>query len=139
MVRNTGFTLICGFQNPSTATDGVGTVMNVTMQVDPLQTATSELFVPITENWIISDMYISATADSTTGDPIILFIKDRGNTMGKTTILSAQLVSNNTRPRFLPTAIGFEAGTILTMQAISTVIYGTSVETGKFWVAIDIT
>ena len=139
MVANTGFTLICGFTNPSTATDPVGTVMNVTMQVDPLQTATSELFVPITENWVISDMYISASGDATTGDPIVLFIKDRGNTMGKTTILSAQLVSNNTRPRFLPTAIGFEAGTILTMQAISTVIYGTTVETGKFWVAIDIT
>ena len=55
-----------------------------------------------------------------TTDPMIEFIKDRGVSMGITTPLSALLISNNTRPRFLPTPIGYEAGSILTIQAITT-------------------
>ena len=137
MVRNTGITLICSFSNSASATQP--STMNVTIRTSPNDNGSTEQFVPITENWIISDMYIVNSSDQTTGNPMISFIKDRGITMGTSPVLSTELVTNNTRPRFLPTPIGFEAGTIISMQAISTVNYGTAVESGLFFVAVDIT
>jgi hypothetical protein len=138
MVRNTGLTLECTFSNPS-ASIAAPTTMNVTIKVTPNDGGSTEQFVPTTENWVLTDMYITAAADSTTGDPMVQFIKDRGITMGTSGVLSTSLVTNNTRPRFLPSPIGFEGGTILSMQCISTVDFVTAIETGKFYVAVDIT
>jgi len=136
MVSNRGITLECTFSNTASATSP--TTMNVTIKTSPNDGGSTEQFIPITENWIVSDLYITASGDSTTGDPMVQFIKDRGVTMGTTGVLSTSLVTNNTRPRFLPRPIGYEAGTIITMQVISTVNYGTALETGKFYVAVDI-
>ena len=136
MVSNRGITLECTFVNPVSAT--TPTTMNATIKTSPNDAGSTEQFVPITENWIITDLYIVASGDYTTGDPMIQFIKDRGVTLGTTGVLSTSLVTNNTRPRFLPSAIGYEAGTIITIQCISTVNYGTALETGKFYVAVDI-
>ena len=137
MVSNRGITLECTFAN--TVSAATPTTMKATIKTSPNDAGSTEQFVPITENWIISDLYITAAGDATTGDPMIQFIKDRGVTMGTTGVLSTSLVTNNTRPRFLPAPIGYEAGTIITIQCISTVNYGTALETGKFYVAVDIT
>ena len=72
-------------------------------------------------------------------NPMIEFIKDRGVSMGITTPLSALLISNNTRPRFLPTPIGYEAGSILTIQAITTTDNNATADNTDFYVAVDIT
>ena len=138
MVRNTGLTLECTFANAS-ANIASPTTMNVTIKTTPNDGGRTEQFVPTTENWVLTDMYVTTTAFATTGDPMIQFIKDRGITMGTSGVLSTSLVTNNTRPRFLPSPIGFEGGTILSMQAISTVDYVTPIESGKFYVAVDIT
>jgi len=84
-------------------------------------------------------MYIISSSDSGTSDPIIEFIKDRGVSMGSTVPLSTELVSNNTRPRFLPSPIGFEAGTILSSTATSTIDNDATVDNIKFFVSVDIT
>ena len=137
MVRNTGRTLTVNFTVVASLAAPI--TRQCTIQLDPNMTAQSEIFVPTTENWVLTDMYVTTTAFATTGDPMIQFIKDRGITMGTSGVLSTSLVTNNTRPRFLPSPIGFEGGTILSMQAISTVDYVTPLETGKFYVAVDIT
>ena len=138
MVRSTGMTLTCQFSNPI-ANAPQPTTMNCTIATSPNVAGTNEVFIPTTENWIITDMYIVNSSDQTTGNPMIEFIKDRGISMGVTTPLGTELISNNTRPRFLPAPIGYEAGSILTMQAISTIAFGTALETATFFVAVDIT
>ena len=138
MVRNTGRTLICNVQ--VLASLATPQTVQATIQIDPNMTAQSEIFVPTTENWVITDCYILAALGATgTTNPMIEFIKDRGVSMGITTPLSALLISNNTRPRFLPTPIGYEAGSILTIQGITTVDNNVTADDINFYVAVDIT
>ena len=139
MVRNTGRTLKCRAQvGASLATP---TTVQVSIQVDPNQTASTEIFVPTTENWVITDMYILAagggTAATGTSDPMIEFIKNRGISLGITPPISAMLISNNTRPRFLPSPIGYEAGDIMTIQAITTTTNSATADDMYFYVAVD--
>jgi hypothetical protein len=138
MVRNTGRTLTCAV--PVAASLIAPQTVQATIQIDPNMTAQSEIFVPTTENWVITDCYILAALGATgTTNPMIEFIKDRGISMGITTPLSALLISNNTRPRFLPTPIGYEAGSILTIQAITTTTNSATADAITFYVAVDIT
>ena len=138
MVRNTGRTLTCAV--PVAASLIAPQTVQATIQIDPNMTAQSEIFVPTTENWVITDCYILAALGATgTTNPMIEFIKDRGISMGITTPLSALLISINTRPRFLPTPIGYEAGSILTIQAITTTTNSATADAITFYVAVDIT
>ena len=137
MVRNTGLTLICTATVPASLT--TPTTAQVTIKTSPTDSGNSEVFIPITENWILTDMYILSTSHHGTSDPMIKFIKDRGVSMGSSVPLSTELITNNTRPRFLPSPIGFEAGTILSMEATSTIDNDTAVDSIKFFVSVDIT
>lgn len=138
MVRNTGRTLTCTVA--VTASYKTPQTVQATIKISPNDTGSTELFVPTTENWVITDCYIlSALGGTGTTDPMIEFIKDRGTSMGTTTPLSALLISNNTRPRFLPSPIGYEAGSILTIQAITTVDNNATADAITFYVAVDIT
>tara|TARA_R100000963_G_C4587219_1_gene65819 strand:- start:183 stop:599 length:417 start_codon:yes stop_codon:yes gene_type:complete len=138
MVRNTGRTLTVNMTVLASLAKPI--TRQCTIQLDPNMTAQSEVFVPTTENWVITDCYILAAFGATgTTNPQIEFIKDRGVSMGITTPLSALLISNNTRPRFLPTPIGYEAGSILTIQGITTVDNNVTADDINFYVAVDIT
>ena len=138
MVRNTGRTLTCTVAvAPNLITPQT---VQVNIQIDPNQAVATEVFVPTTENWVVTDAYILAAFGAAgTTNPMINFIKDRGISMGITTPLSALLITNNTRPRFLPTPIGYEAGSIVTMQAITTVTNNATADAITFYVAVDIT
>ena len=139
MVRNTGRTLTVNFTVIASLAAPI--TRQCTIQLDRNMTAQSEIFVPTTENWVITDCYILAasTTGTDTTDTMIEFIKDRGVSMGITTPISALLISNNTRPRFLPTPIGYEAGSILTIQAITTTDNNATADDTDFYVAVDIT
>jgi hypothetical protein len=58
--------------------------------------------------------------------------------MGTTPPLSALLVSNNTRPRFLPSPVGFEAGSIVRMFSHTTIANDATADSIKFYVAVSI-
>ena len=137
MVRNTGMTLRC--TSAGTASGGIGTRNAVTMFTPLDTTGTTTLTIPITENWVLTDLYVVAAADYGTGQPFVEFTKDRGITMGISASLISLLVTNNTRPRFLPTPIGYEAGSILTIQAITTTDNNATADDTDFYVAVDIT
>ena len=136
MVSNTGLTLTCTATVVASAT--TPTIVQCTIKTSPTDSGNTEVFVPQTENWILTDMYIIASADSGTSDPMIEFIKNRGISMGTSTGISALLISNNTRPRFLPKPIGFAGGDILSMQAITAIDNDATVDNIKFFVAVDI-
>jgi len=136
MVRNTGITLECTRAVP--AASAVGTILPVTIKTSPTQTGDTEIFVPQTENWIFTDCYVLATADYGASQPMVNFIKNRAISMGTSTSLAALLVTSNTRPRFLPQPIGFEAGSIVTMETITTIVAGVAADAIKFYVAVSI-
>ena len=137
--NNSGLVLNC--TAPYAAAAPIATVLSVTMQTSPTVTGVTELQVPLTENWIATDVYILAAAgagSATVIAPVITMDKNRGRTLVQTPPLNAMLITSNTRPRFSPQPIGFEGGSIIRMFATSTVLNGGAVSNIQFSVAISI-
>ena len=137
--NNSGLVLNCTATYAAAAP--VATVLSVTMQTSPTVTGVTELQVPLTENWIATDVYILAAAGAGSGTviaPVITMDKNRGRTLVQTPPLNAMLITSNTRPRFSPQPIGFEGGSIIRMFATSTVLNGAAVSNIQFSVAISI-
>ena len=137
--NNSGLVLNCTAQYAAAAP--IATVLSCTMQTSPTVTGVTELQVPLTENWIATDVYILATGGAGSGtviDPVITMDKNRGRTLVQTPPLSAMLITSNTRPRFSPQPIGFEGGSIIRMFATSTVLNAGAVSNIKFSVAVSI-
>ena len=137
--NNSGIVLTCSAAFAAAAP--VATVISGTMQTSPTVTAVTELQVPLTENWIATDMYILAAAGAGTPtviNPVISLDKNRGRQLVQTPPLSSMLITNNTRPRFSPNPIGFEGGSIIRMFATSTVLNAGAISNVQFSVAISI-
>jgi len=137
--NNSGIVLTCSAVFAANAP--VATVISATMQTSPTVTAVTELQVPLTENWIATDVYILAAAGAGTPtviDPVVSMDKNRGRQLVQTPPLSSMLITNNTRPRFSPQPIGFEGGSIIRMFATSTVLNGGAASTATYYVAISI-
>ncbi len=137
--NNSGIVLTC--QAAFAANAPIATVISATMQTSPTVTAVTELQVPLTENWIATDVYILAAGGAgapTVIDPVVSMDKNRGRQLVQTPPLSSMLITNNTRPRFSPQPIGFEGGSIIRMFATSTVLNGGAISTATYYVAISI-
>ena len=128
--NNSGIVLTCSAAFAAAAP--VATVISGTMQTSPTVTAVTELQVPLTENWIATDMYILAAAGAgapTVINPVVSLDKNRGRQLVQTPPLSSMLITNNTRPRFSPQPIGFEGGSIIRTFATSTVLNAGAIST----------
>ena len=136
MVAGTGLTLECTSAPAISA--AVGTIDTVTIKTDPTVSGVTELQVPLTEAWVLTDCYVLAAAGYGTTQPMVNFDKNRGRSMGTTPSLAAMLVTSNTRPRFAPSPIGFEGGSIMRMFTITTVVNTTPVDSITFYVAVSI-
>jgi len=120
------------------ASDVAGTIDVVSLKTDPTVSSVTELQVPLTENWIATDLYILASADSGTSNPVVTMDKNRGRTLVQTPPLSSVLITNNTRPRFSPQPVGFEGGSIVRMFTHTTINNNATADSIKFFVAISI-
>ena len=137
--NNSGIVLTCSAVYAAAAP--VATVISGTMQTSPTVAAVTELQVPLTENWIATDMYILAAAGAGTPtviNPVVSLDKNRGRQLVQTPPLSSMLITNNTRPRFSPNPIGFEGGSIIRTFATSTVLNGGAASTATYFIAISI-
>ena len=137
--NNSGLVLNCNCVYAAAAP--VATVQAATLQTSPVVAAVNELQVPLTENWIATDVYILVAAGGGTPtviNPVITMDKNRGRQLVQTPPLSSMLITNNTRPRFSPQPIGFEGGSIVRMFGTSTVVNGGAISTANFFVAISI-
>jgi hypothetical protein len=137
--NNSGLVLNCTATYAAAAP--IATVLSVTMQTSPTVTGVTELQVPLTENWIATDVYILAAGGAGSGtviNPVVTMDKNRGRTLVQTPPLSAMLITSNTRPRFSPQPVGFEGGSIIRMFATSTVLNAGAISNIQFSVAISI-
>tara|TARA_R110002051_G_scaffold77234_1_gene140700 strand:+ start:26 stop:448 length:423 start_codon:yes stop_codon:yes gene_type:complete len=118
----------------------IATVVAATMQTSPVVAVVQELQVPLTENWIATDVYMLAGGIAPTAavNPIISMDKNRGRQLVATPPLSTMLITNNTRPRFSPQPVGFEGGSIIRMFATSTGLNAGAATLATFFVAISI-
>ena len=119
----------------------IATVVAATMQTSPVVLPVNEMQVPLTENWIATDVYIllaGAIAPTAAVNPVITMDKNRGRILVQTPPLSSMLITNNTRPRFSPQPVGFEGGSIVRMFATSTGANAGVATLATFFVAISI-
>ena len=137
--NNSGLVLQCVATFPLAAP--IATVVACTMQTSPVVLPVNEMQVPLTENWIATDVYIllaAAIAPTAAVNPIITMDKNRGRILVQTPPLSSMLITNNTRPTFSPQPIGFEGGSIVRMFATSTGLNAGAATLATFFVAISI-
>jgi len=137
--NNSGLVLNCTATYAAAAP--AATVLSVLMQTSPTVNGVNELQVPLTENWIATDVYILAIAgagSATNVQPVITMDKNRGRTLVQTPPLGAMLITSNTRPRFSPQPVGFEGGSIIRMFTTSTILNGGAISNIQFSVAISI-
>lgn len=99
----------------------VNTQALVSIATSPEVSTVTTLTVPAGQTWVINDLYIIASADYGTSNPVFRFVKNQTNIVGQTPPLSALLVTNNSRPILTP-KLGFEGTSQLQVYYITTVL-----------------
>ena len=120
------------------ASDGAGIIDNVTITDSPDVTGVVRFLVPQGQTWILEDLYISASGDSGTSDPVVRIYKDGGRIMGTTPPLSNLLVTNNSRPPYSNRKFLYRGGQTIQMQTLSTIANDTDADSIKFTVRIRV-
>ena len=92
--NNSGIVLQCVATYVANAP--IATIVAATMQTSPVVLPVTELQVPLTENWIATDVYIlvaGAIAPTAAVNPIISMDKNRGRQLVQTPPLSSMLIN----------------------------------------------
>lgn len=115
----------------------IGSFTNVNIQTDASDSTTTKYQIPTGQTWVIEDMFIQSGGDGTT-KPQVQVIKNNGQIMCTTPVLTGMLVTNNSRPPYARKKVGFRPMEILSMKTIATVANGTAVDSVTFYVVVSI-
>ena len=107
------------------ASDAIGSIDNVTITDSPEITGVTRFLVPQGQTWIFEDIYIGASADSGTADPVVKIYKGGGRIMG-------------TRPPYSNRKFGYRGGESISMQTICTIANDTVADSIKFTVRVKV-
>ena len=121
------------------ASDPIGAIDNVTITDDPSVTGVIRFLIPQGQTWVFEDLYISASANAGTSDPLISVFKGGDRLMGRTPPLSNLLVTNNSRPPYANRKIGFRGGEELRMSTLATVANDATADSISFGVRVKVT
>ncbi len=81
---------------------------------NPVEGAKDSLQVPVTQVWIIKDIYVKSAPSI---DVMLEIYKNGTKKMIRTSPLSTQVITNDSRDKITP--LGFEPGSIISVQAIN--------------------
>ena len=95
-----------------------------TITLDPALPTVSQQQVPVTEAWVVEDIYVVAAQ---TPDSILEFVKNLTESMFRTAPINSLLVSNPSRPRVKPSML--RGAEILTIVAQNLAVIGAAAET----------
>lgn len=99
----------------------------VSFTIDPRAGSESIVNIPLTESWVIDDIYVDA---SQTPDGIVEFYKNLRNKVLVTPRINTLLVSNPSRPK--PPKLVYEAGSKLSAFFVNAAAVGTGGATVTF-------
>ena len=103
----------------------VGTVFNCDLRWDPRVAVKREIIIPISELWLLTDLYIAsqaATGDYAGGNPILEFRKDTDRVLDYSQPVDNVFVGLNARPNGLHANLQYEGGTHMSVNGIVTVL-----------------
>jgi hypothetical protein len=116
------------------ASQGAGVAANASMTING--TATTNFTIPQSQVWVISDIF-NTSSSSTATDATVSFVKNGVKTLTITAPLSANLVSNNTRPGLFGPLL-YEPNTSLTLPTAPVAAAGTTTTTDTFFITVTI-
>ncbi len=120
------------------ASEVIGGIDNVNFTDSPELATTTRFQIPSGQKWTIEDLYISATADSGTSDPVVRIVKSGGRIMGTTPPLSNLLVSNNSRPPYSNLKFVFFGNETIQAQTIASIANDATIDAIRFTMRIKV-
>ena len=96
------------------ASQTANSVLQATIVTDPRTSGSSQAQVPMTEVWIIDDVYVKSAQSI---DLLLNFKKNGRKTLSSVGPVNTLVVSNPSRPR--PPVMGYEPGSIMSIDAIN--------------------
>ena len=120
------------------ASAAAATIQPASLTIDPSVTAVVNLQVPSTQTWLVQDIYIGASADAGTSNPIVRQIKNLSKIMGDTPPLLGLLISNNARPPGSSVVLGYEPLSTMSDQLITTVANDTDADSIKYFKTVQV-
>jgi len=94
------------------------------ISLDPALPTETSLTIPITESWVLEDLFVSA---SQTPDAILEFFRNLVQSMHRSAPINGMIVTNVARPK--PKPVVFKPADILTIQAQNLAAIGASPQT----------
>lgn len=121
------------------ASAAAATVDYADLTTSPSLATTKSLTVPQSQTWVLADVFILATADAGTADPVLAYFKDGSFNMAGTPPLSTMLVSNNSRPRpFAGRILAYEPVSQMSIQWTTTTANDATQDSLKWFTNIAI-
>ena len=96
------------------ANTSANSVLTAKLIDNPVEGAKDSLQVPVTQVWIIKDIYVKSAPSI---DVMLEIYKNGTKKMVRTAPLSTQVITNDSRDKITP--LGFEPGSIISVQAIN--------------------
>ena len=98
----------------------VGSIVACQLQWNARIAATPEIIIPISEYWLLTDLFASSPTDATPNNPQIEFRKDNDRLLDTSQFLLNVLITAQQRPNGLHAGLGYEGGSHMTANAITT-------------------
>lgn len=102
-----------------------GSIIQASLQWTPRITAATEIIIPTSELWLLTDLYVNNAAGAGTDiNPQVLFYKDNDRLLDSSHYLLSVLVSSNQRPNGLHGNLQYEGGSHMTATLLTSVVAG---------------
>lgn len=99
-----------------------GTIVAAELQWNARIPAAAEIIIPISEYWLLTDLFVNSSADAGTEiNPQVEFRKDNDRLLDTSQFLDTVIVTSNQRPNGLHAGLGYEGGSHMTANMISSV------------------
>lgn len=108
----------------SAVSEPAGTIKVCNLQWNPRIPAATEVIIPISEYWLLTDLFIAKSTDDGSAEPVIEFKKDNDRLLDTSQQLNVVLVTSAQRPNGLHAGLGYEGGSHMTANSISGVAIG---------------
>lgn len=110
------------------ANAAAGTIIAADLQWNARIAAAPEIIIPISEYWLLTDLFVNtATEGGTAVAPQCEFRKDNDRLLDTSQFFTSVLVGSNQRPNGLHAGLGYEGGSHMTANLITSILNGAPV------------
>ncbi len=122
-LKAAGGNIIISVALPSTTP--AGSILGANLQWNARIPASAEIIIPISEYWLLTDLFVNSATDAgTEANPQVEFRKDNDRLLDTSQYLNVVTVTSAQRPNGLHAGLGYEGGSHMTANVITSVVVG---------------